>query len=50
MTVSKRMFRGDVYADDFALSTETMDGLLEKLEMWGIESKGLKENLGKLKQ
>ena len=40
-----------LYADDFALTSETMEGLREKFWKWkeAFESKGLKEKLGKTK-
>ena len=40
-----------LYADDLALTSETMEGLREKFWKWkeAFESKGLKVNLGKTK-
>ena len=40
-----------LYADDFVLTSETMEGLREKFWKWkeAFESKGLKVNLGKIK-
>ena len=40
-----------LYADDMALTSETMEGLREKFWKWkdAFESKGLKVNLGKQK-
>ena len=40
-----------LYADDLALTSETMEGLREKFWKWkeAFESKGLKVNIGKTK-
>ena len=40
-----------LYADDLALTSDTLVGLLEKFHIWktGMESKGLLVNMGKIK-